>query len=144
MRHGPSGSINYLGARVKAFIASLSAGIFGIFIIEVADFYLAAMAILIALSLLTAVFSFVSAKNNRSRAVRDSLPYFVLSGVFAAGTAVAGSFRLHGLTNAMPVSAGFDLAGWLLAALLTIALSGAALVVSRSMPRGSATGDLSI
>ena len=129
---------------MNAFIASLVAGIFGIFIIHVPGFYLAAMAISIALSMLTAVFSFVSAKNNRSPGAQDSLPHYVLSGVFAAGTAVAGLFRLHGLTNSMPGSAGFDLAGWLLAALLTIALSGAALVVSRSKPGGSANEDLSI
>lgn len=122
---------------MKAFIASLLAGIFGIFIIHVPGFYLVAITISITLSLLTAVLSFVSAKKHPSQDVRDSLPYYILSGIFALGSAVAGPFRLDALSNVMPVTAGFDLAGWLLAALLTIALSGAALAVSTSNPRGS-------
>ncbi len=97
------------------------------------------MAISIALSLLTAVFSFVSAKSNNLQETRTDRPFFVLSELFAAGTAVAGALRLRGLTNVIPVSAGLDLLGWLLAASLTIALPGAALVVSSSKPTYSVT-----
>ncbi|MDJ0322022.1 hypothetical protein [Pseudarthrobacter sp. PS3-L1] len=97
------------------------------------------MAISIALSLLTAVFSFVSAKSNNLQGTRADRPFFVLSGLFAAGTALAVASRLRGLTNVILVSAGPDLLGWLLAASLTIALSGAALVVSSSKPKYSVT-----
>lgn len=122
---------------MKAFIASILAAIFGIFIIHVPGCYIAAIVLSSALSLLTAVFSFMSAKSNHSQAAGAAVPFYVVTGVLAVATAVAGSFRLSGLTNVVPVSAGFDLLGWLVGAVLTIALSGAALVVSSNKKRGS-------
>ncbi|ALV47087.1 hypothetical protein MB46_17945 [Arthrobacter alpinus] len=121
---------------MKAFIASILAAIFGIFTIHVPGFYIAAIVISIALSLLTAVLCFVSAKSNRSQAASAS-PVYAVAGILALLTAVAGSFRLSDLTNMVPVSAGFDLLGWLAAAALTIGLSGSALLASGSKQRGA-------
>lgn len=121
---------------MKAFVASIVAAIFGIFMIHVPGFYIAAMVISIALSLLTAALSFVSARSKRSHAA-SAAPVYSVAGIFALLTAVAGPFRLADLTNAVPVSAGFDLLGWLAGAVLTIGLSGAALLASNSKQRRS-------
>lgn len=119
---------------MKAFIASIVAAAFGIFVIHVPGFYIAAIAISIAFSLLTAVLCFRSAKSNRSHAASAS-PVYVVAGIFALLTAVAGPLRLSGLTNVVPVSAGFDLLGWMVGALLTTGLSGTALLATRSKQR---------
>lgn len=106
--------------------------------IHVPGFYIAAIVVSIALSLLTAALGFVSAKSKRSQAASAS-PVYSVAGIFALLIAVAGPFRLADLTNIVPVSAGFDLLGWLAGAVVTIGLSGAALLASNSQQRRSIT-----
>lgn len=122
---------------MKAFIASILAAVFGIFAIHIPGFYTAAIAISIVFSLITAALCFTAAKGNRSQ-VSSASGVFMVAGVFAVLTAIAGTFRLSEMTNSVPVSAGFDLLGWLAGAVLTIGMSGAAALAVNARRRNTA------
>lgn len=126
---------------MATFIASVLAAAFGLFVMHLPGFHMSALATSLAFSLLASALGFASARRSRSQAAGEIFPLHVVTGILAAATAVAGAFRLAVEGNAVPVSAGFDLLGWLAGAALTIGMSGAALLATNARRHGAADAD---